>query len=560
MAEAPPPGPRLQELLQRHLREQRLEGWVRELGPPFAPPGWGSPPQGLRSRGLLRLRLSSGTRPARLQSIFGALEGRLEPEVLVLVGARRDAVGPGAAAAGVGTALLLELARLFAAMGRDGFQLRRTLLFVSWDGGEFGHLGATEWLEAFPNLLPTKVAAYLSLDQAVLGDDRFVAKTSPVLAHLLEGALAQVESPNEGGKNLLEVVTGGGRGWESVARPLPPDSAAFAFTAAAGVPAIEIGFDERGSWWHWALGTREDSLGRLQGRLGGRLPAVAGAVAAVAAHLLLPLAHDARLPLDPRALGDALLRRLAPLQRAPCPQGLRCLASARGDVVLAAERLRRELAGSDARDERLNRGLNARVMAAEASLLSPFVSPLVSPLRHVLLGRGGHTLGSLLGTRGQGDEDTRLRLELLARTLRGAAGALGGGWERGGGCGDSGDSGDTWGEGDNGDNWGNWDNGDNGDNWDGGGIWKRTTMGTMGLRVALGTLGTTGTSGALGDDEDNRDDGDKRDNWDDGDNWDNGDNWDGGGIWEEEDDGDNGVEGGPGDTGDVRGLGGQRGQ
>lgn len=28
-----------------------------------------------------------------------------------------------------------------------GFQLRRTLLFVSWDGGEFGHLGATEWLE-----------------------------------------------------------------------------------------------------------------------------------------------------------------------------------------------------------------------------------------------------------------------------------------------------------------------------------------------------------------------------------------------------------------------------
>ena len=53
---------------------------------------------------------------------------------------------------------------------------------------------------------------------------------------------------------------------------------------------------------------------RLQGGLRGRLPAVAQAVAAVAAVLLLRLGHDARLPLDPTALGDALLRRMAPLQ------------------------------------------------------------------------------------------------------------------------------------------------------------------------------------------------------------------------------------------------------
>ncbi|XP_053908677.1 kinesin-like protein KIF1C [Cuculus canorus] len=322
----------------------------------------------------------------------------------------------------------------------DGLHLRRSLLFVSWDGGEFGHLGATEWLEAFPNLLPTKVVAYLSLDQAVLGDDRFVAKSSPVLLRLLEGTLSQVESPNEGGKTLLEVVTSGGRGWESVARPLPPDSAAFAFTAAAGVPAIEIGFDEAGGGSRWALGTREDTVWRLRGRLRGRWPPVARAVAAVAARLLLRLSHDARLPLEPRDLGDALLRRLTapPVQRgrsqfaqfAQSGRALRCLASARGEVVFAAERLRRELEGSDARDESLNRHLNARVMAAEASLLSPFVSPLVSPLRHVLLGRGRHTLAALGDAWGHGgDDDHRLRLELLARTLRGAAVALGGDWD-----------------------------------------------------------------------------------------------------------------------------------
>ncbi|KAF1612107.1 UNVERIFIED_CONTAM: Transferrin receptor protein 2, partial [Eudyptes pachyrhynchus] len=178
-------------------------------GGPRAPAHWGPPGRGLRYRpgpGGRRLRLSvaAGTEPGTLTSVFGALEGRLEPDCYIIVGAQRDSLGPGAAASGVGTALLLELAHLFAAMGRDGFQLRRTLLFVSWDGGEFGHLGATEWLEGYPDLLHTKAAAYISLDQAVLGDDRLVAKTSPTLVNLIESALSQVESPNEGGKSLLE--------------------------------------------------------------------------------------------------------------------------------------------------------------------------------------------------------------------------------------------------------------------------------------------------------------------------------------------------------------------
>ncbi|NXY39863.1 TFR2 protein, partial [Pomatorhinus ruficollis] len=104
------------------------------------------PPGGRR----LQLSVGGGTRPGTLTSVFGALRGRLEPDCYVIVGAQRDSLGPGAAASGVGTALLLELARFFAAIGREGFQLRRTLLFVSWDGAEFGHLGATEWLEVTP--------------------------------------------------------------------------------------------------------------------------------------------------------------------------------------------------------------------------------------------------------------------------------------------------------------------------------------------------------------------------------------------------------------------------
>lgn len=31
-----------------------------------------------------------------------------------------------------------------------GFSPRRSLLFVSWDAGDFGNVGATEWLEVRP--------------------------------------------------------------------------------------------------------------------------------------------------------------------------------------------------------------------------------------------------------------------------------------------------------------------------------------------------------------------------------------------------------------------------
>ncbi|XP_077645578.1 transferrin receptor protein 2, partial [Lonchura striata] len=158
------------------------------LGGPGGVPPVPAPPGGRR----LRLRVGGGTRPGTLTSVFGALRGRLEPDCYVIVGAQRDSLGPGAAASGVGTALLLELARFFAAIGREGFRLRRTLLFASWDGGEFGHLGATEWLEGYPGLLHTKVAAYISLDRAVLGADRLVVRASPTLGTLVESALEQV--------------------------------------------------------------------------------------------------------------------------------------------------------------------------------------------------------------------------------------------------------------------------------------------------------------------------------------------------------------------------------
>lgn len=77
-----------------------------------------------------------------------------------------------------------------------GFQPRRSLLFISWDGGDFGSVGSTEWLEVmwgpeqgvgqweevrgfqlhishpqgYLSVLHLKAVVYVSLDNAVLGE------------------------------------------------------------------------------------------------------------------------------------------------------------------------------------------------------------------------------------------------------------------------------------------------------------------------------------------------------------------------------------------------------
>ncbi|KAG7232672.1 hypothetical protein INR49_008252 [Caranx melampygus] len=99
--------------------------------------------------------------PVLLNNIFSSLEGRVEPDQYVILG------------------------------------LRETLWVQEpsspvWDAGEFGNVGATEWLEGYLSMLHLKAVAYFSLDQAVMGDDVLSAYTSPLLVDLLDAAIKQV--------------------------------------------------------------------------------------------------------------------------------------------------------------------------------------------------------------------------------------------------------------------------------------------------------------------------------------------------------------------------------
>lgn len=96
----------------------------------------------------MKLTVNNVLKEARILNVFGVIKGFEEPDRYIVVGAQRDAWGPGAAKSSVGTALLLELARMFSDMVlKGGFKPSRSIIFASWSAGDFGAIGATEWLE-----------------------------------------------------------------------------------------------------------------------------------------------------------------------------------------------------------------------------------------------------------------------------------------------------------------------------------------------------------------------------------------------------------------------------
>uniref|UniRef100_A0A9J8CCD0 Transferrin receptor protein 1 n=1 Tax=Cyprinus carpio carpio TaxID=630221 RepID=A0A9J8CCD0_CYPCA len=390
------------------------------LGPGFTGPG----------ERRVKMAVYNTMKPVLLNNIFASIEGKIEPDHYIIIGAQRDSWGPGAVKSGVGTALLMELARTFSNMVENGFSPRRSLLFVSWDGGEFGNVGATEWLEGYLTMLHLKAVAYFSLDQAILGDDILSVYSSPLLADLIEGAIKQVEHPKHTGQSILSLVQRQG-GWRNIVKPLYLNSGAYSFTAFGGVPAMQLHFTEDARSYPF-VNTQLDSVGRLQELLQGRLGSVGRAVAELVGLMVLKLSHDQILPLDVTCYSNTVQQLSSKLNQHTAQ--LQWVFSARGDYSRAAKNLHEAIKNSDIQDERLARLYNTRIMRVEYYFLSQYVSVVETPFRHVFNGRGDHTLSaladhvSLLRSAPHLFNEARFRrqLALFTWTLQGAANALSG--------------------------------------------------------------------------------------------------------------------------------------
>ncbi|XP_034146176.1 transferrin receptor protein 2 isoform X2 [Esox lucius] len=385
----------------------------------------------------VRMGVYNIMKPTLLNNIFSSLEGRIEPDQYIIMGAQRDAWGPGAVKSGVGTAVLLELARTFSHMVKNGFFPRRSLLFVSWDAGDFGNVGATEWLEGYLSMLHLKAVAYFSLDQAVMGDDNLSAFTSPLLADLVESTIKLVEHPRHAGQSIYSQAEREGGQWKSI-KSLYLNSGAYSFTAFGGVPAMELRFTEESRVYPF-INTPLDTIGRLQEVLGGRLGVVGRSLAELVGLMVLRLAHDHILPLQITSYSQSALHFSTQLNKYSAELQARGLSpqwvfSARGDYSRAAKTLKEDILNSDIQDETMIRIYNTRIMRVEYYFLSQYVSVVETPFRHVLHGRGEHTLSalsehlSLLTSDPRSFNEARFRrqLALFTWTLQGAANALSG--------------------------------------------------------------------------------------------------------------------------------------
>lgn len=369
----------------------------------------------------------------KILNIFGVIKGFEEPDRYVVLGAQRDSWGPGAAKAGVGTAILLELARVISDMVKnDDYKPRRSIIFASWSAGEYGAVGATEWLEGYTTTLHAKAFTYINLDTAVLGSRHIKISASPLLYSLLEATMKRVKDPTMDSRYLYNRV---GSDWVKRVVPLDLDNAAFPFLAYSGIPVVSFGFYDEGDEYSF-LGTTQDTLANLKAKTDKLYPLMHTA-AEVAGQIALRLTHDHELFLDFDRYSEELLsfqEKILPFDSEVKALGLtlKWLFYARGDFQRAADALRRDIANSDRENRIVRRSLNDRMMKVEYDFLSPYLSPKDAPFRHIFFGKGSHTLQSLLENLQQLEVNKdsahvnklKEQLALATWTIKGAANAL----------------------------------------------------------------------------------------------------------------------------------------
>ncbi|NXO21769.1 TFR1 protein, partial [Cisticola juncidis] len=385
------------------------------------------------SKVTVKLAVNNVMVDRKILNIFGVIKGFEEPDRYVVLGAQRDSWGPGAAKAGVGTAILLELARVISDMVKnDDYRPRRSIIFASWSAGEFGAVGATEWLEGYSTTLHAKAFTYINLDTAVLGSRHVKISASPLLYSLLEATMKRVKDPTKDPYYLDSKV---GSDWIKRVVPLDLDNAAFPFLAYSGIPVVSFGFYDKDDEYPY-LGTTEDTLANLKEKTGMLYPLMRTA-AEVAGQMALRLTHDHELFLDFDRYSEELLsfqEKLWHFDSNVKALGLTLnwLYFARGDFQRAADALRRDIANSDRENRIVRRALNDRMMKVEYDFLSPYLSPKDAPFRHIFFGKGSHTLGSLLENLEQlaankssvDVNELKEQLALATWTIKGAANAL----------------------------------------------------------------------------------------------------------------------------------------
>src|SRR5262249_17955980 len=133
-------------------------------------------------RGALPITYRVGPGPARvhlkvnfnwdmkpLYDVIARIPGASDPDEWIIPGSHHDAWVNGGEDPVWGASAILEEARDFGTLVRQGWKPKRTIVFCVWDGEEEGLLGSTEWAEDHAGELRQKAAVYINSDNNTRG-------------------------------------------------------------------------------------------------------------------------------------------------------------------------------------------------------------------------------------------------------------------------------------------------------------------------------------------------------------------------------------------------------
>ncbi|KAG0640843.1 hypothetical protein HOY80DRAFT_884071 [Tuber brumale] len=167
-------------------------------------------------------------------NVLGYIRGSDDHTKRIVVGNHRDAWCFGASDPSSGTAVMLEVTRLFGKLLEMGWRPQRSIIFANWDAEEYNLIGSTEYVEDNIDDLRLHGMAYINLDVAVSGRE-FRAAGSPLTQQPLLNVLERIQSPSGNGTLRGD--------WGDKFLPgLGAGSDYVAFQDYAGVSSIDISF------------------------------------------------------------------------------------------------------------------------------------------------------------------------------------------------------------------------------------------------------------------------------------------------------------------------------
>ncbi len=209
----------------------------------------------------LKLRFDWRLVPA--YDVVARIPGAERPDEWVVRGNHHDAWVNGAEDPVSGAIAVLEEARAYGALLKQGWRPRRTIVLALWDGEEPMLLGSTEWAETHANELSRKAVAYLNTDGN--GRGRLGADGSPSLARLVSEVARDVTDPETKmsvwkRSHLGEVAAARTADRRREARersdllvePMGSGSDYTAFYHHLGIPSLNLGFggEDDGGIYH----------------------------------------------------------------------------------------------------------------------------------------------------------------------------------------------------------------------------------------------------------------------------------------------------------------------